>query len=118
MLVSESITCLVINLRHNSSSLILNEPVFDHKVPDGDINNMNISMEITTVIFPAYMVAELLQSRLVNKGMSHLNATINVSLDSNANAIFKDHVQMQMFWVRSQIQMQIFYITHLQKKTT
>ena len=33
----------------------------------------------------------------------HLNE--NVSLDSNVNAIFQEHIQMQMFWGRTKMQM-------------
>ena len=51
------------------------------------------------------------KGRLVNKCMStHLNANANVSLDSNANAIFQERIQMQMFWGRTQIQTQMFWL--------
>ena len=46
----------------------------------------------------------ILETRLVNKCMStHLNANANVSLD--ANAIFQERMQMQLFWGRTQMQM-------------
>ena len=49
-------------------------------------------------------ITNYIRTRLVNKCMPmHLNANANISLDSNANAIFQERIQMQMIWGRMQM---------------
>ena len=56
------------------------------------------------------------QQLLMSRNAQYLNANANFSLDSNANAnananaTFQERIQMQIFWGRIQMQMQMFWL--------